>query len=105
MSDYIKREDALKAIEVCVNESVMSEEWRSGMLDAYDEVKSYVPSADVVEVVHSHWIWGPYVAKIGEHGDTCAACGKQSEECGNYCTWCGAKMDDEEQLEAEREKK
>lgn len=51
MSDYIKREDALKAIEVCVNESVMPEEWRSGMLDAYDEVKSYVPSADVVEVV------------------------------------------------------
>lgn len=51
MSDYIKREDALKAIEVCVNESVMPEEWRSGMLDAYDEVKSYVPSADVVKVV------------------------------------------------------
>ena len=51
MSDYIKKEDALKAIEVCVNESVMPEEWRSGMLDAYDEVKSYVPSADVVEVV------------------------------------------------------
>ena len=59
MSDYIKREDALKAIEVCVNESVMPEEWRSGMLDAYDEVKSYVPSADVVEVVRckncKHW--------------------------------------------------
>jgi hypothetical protein len=51
MSEYIKREDALNAIEVCVNESVMPEEWRSGMLDAYDEVKSYVPSADVVEVV------------------------------------------------------
>ena len=63
------------------------------------------PTVDVAEVVHSHWVWGPYVAKIGGHGYTCALCGRQSEECGNFCTWCGAKMDDEEQLEAERKKK
>ena len=103
MSRYIKKNDALKAV---AKEFYTYEDYdkKNAERIAHEIVDNIFP-ADVVEVVHSHWIWGPFVAKVGGHGNTCAACGKQSEECGNYCTWCGAKMDDEEQLEAEREKK
>lgn len=102
MSDYIKREDALNAIEVCVNESVMPEEWRSGMLDAYDEVKSYVPSADVVKARRGRWIkHGKGLWAADRNGNIitykpdyeCLNCGARTFEMPyNYCPTCGAKM-------------
>lgn len=102
MSDYISKKRVYRILTDLMTES--GKEAKIMLSDAkaqvYDE-----DDVDVVTGVHSHWIWGPYVAKIGGHGYTCAACGKQSEECRNYCTWCGAKMDDEEQMEAEREEK
>ena len=92
MSDYIKREDAMKTLA-----------------DEYDECefKRYaeglfkdIPSADVAPVRHARWKSG-----------ACSECGgikpmTRIEDCGlliweapyklNYCPNCGAKMDGED---------
>lgn len=61
MTDYIKREDALKAME-----------WKWAGKAAFDAVKA-VPSADVVEVVRCK---------------DCAMANADSDERYMYCTKC-----------------
>ena len=57
-----------------------------------------VPTADVVEVKHGYWIG---FSNTGQYDDwKCSHCGKFEEvrnrnNCGDYCKWCGAKMDGE----------
>ena len=88
MNEYIKREDAIGAI-----------------LDKYvdyagitDEIKA-VPSADVVEVRHGHWIEYDDITISCE----CSVCGEkfnlyEDDVFGYpYCPNCGAKMDGKEQ--------
>ena len=90
MNDYIKREDAITALE----------EWAVNLIypkfivkeDAICALKD-VPNADVVEVRHGRWTGKTY---------KCSLCGKwvdplQGDADMNYCPNCGAKMDGEEQ--------
>lgn len=50
MSEYIKREDAERAIQEDIDTACMPYEWVEGMNDALDDLDG-VPSADAVEVV------------------------------------------------------
>ena len=66
-----------------------------------ESVMEYVenlPAADVVEVRHGRW-------KNGGNGlyDTCTACGKEIYLAipMNYCPLCGARMDKEDEHEAD----
>ena len=54
--------------------------------NVFGEIKE-IPAADVAPVVHGRWA-----------GTVCTACGESTSfyyDC-NYCPWCGAKMDEEE---------
>ena len=59
---------------------------------------SNIPAADVVEVRHGRW-------KNGGNGlyDTCTACGEEIYLAipMNYCPLCGARMDKEDEHEAD----
>ena len=74
MTDYIRREDALKAL------------YKDYAYAAMDVIKR-LPAADVAEVVHGRWIL---------HDDgvfTCSECGNAESNDSYYCRLCGAKMD------------
>ena len=82
MADYIKREDALKAME-----------WKWAGKAAFDAVKE-IPAVDVAEVKHGKW----------EKQIQCSECGWYFEDdvliepimvFFNYCPNCGARMDGE----------
>ena len=106
MSDYIKREDAIEAIEntdwyhfnsqaemVHGANSDLHQAWYSAN-DIYSAVEN-VPSADVAPVRHGHWI------KISPAGIyECSECGKNvmtsDIEAYEYCHGCGARMDGED---------
>ena len=92
MSDYIRREDALKEID----EWIMAFEdavHKQSQADARLIRKGIVnlPPADVVQVVHAKWEnYSPITIK-------CSRCGHvihdwRYSEC-KYCPNCGAKMD------------
>lgn len=50
-----------------------------------------IPAADVAPVAHGRWIY---------HDDdgvvTCSECGNAESSEGRYCSYCGARMDEEE---------
>ena len=95
MSDYIKREDAIKLKDVCT--------------DTYADKKYFIeqlkaiPSADVEPVRHGQWIResvgsdnslaGYFEIAMAE----CSECGTCIMGKPNYCPNCGAKMDEKEQ--------
>ena len=83
MSDYIKREDAIKAI-----------------IDAVATYKpatvriSEIPPADVRENVRGEWTY--FADKEHEaYWAECSICHKQSVMGGNFCPNCGADMQGE----------
>lgn len=100
MSDYIKREDAKGYIKHVYHESVKFYEVdEEEVIDSLVEALNALPSADVLEVRHGHWI---------DYDDDivsceCSACHKKFnlyEDDVNgypYCPNCGAKMDRGEQ--------
>lgn len=89
MADYIRREDALKALQ---NPELFNVTPR--LLQIIREM----PAADVAEVVHGQWYLLDDCANDGVY---CSACGRrvQREEFAykklrsKYCPHCGAKMD------------
>ncbi len=96
MAEYIEREKLLELLE---NRKIQypMETWQKcgfegGWHDAIDEIEDdikSIPAADVVPVVHGHWI---------EDGDVkiCSECGEEhcwQEYRASYCEDCGAKMD------------
>ena len=68
------------------------------VVELYEELKS-IPAADVVEVIHAHWV---KPTKIGGRSVDVPHCSHCKEiPCGvdmntHYCPNCGAKMDAEE---------
>lgn len=89
MSDYINREDTIKAIE--------SETYRHDYLDHVIDIIEDLPSADVAPVRHGRWIDKGYCAE-------CSICGSLWEYDGvldrngiarifRYCETCGSRMD------------
>lgn len=91
MSDYIKREDAVRTILASTADGDKAE-WCIGVIQS-------VPAADVVEQKHGKW--NP-VRIVDEHGNEhpfdgfqCSNCGNIGREWMQYCFNCGAKMDGE----------
>lgn len=84
MDDYIKRKDALQAIESCAG-------WSRPLESAYEEIQA-MPAADVASVAHSYWI----VNGSNPSQGTCGNCGGKGNWRNPYCPNCGAKMDKED---------
>ena len=87
MSDYIKREDAIKAYA----ETIKSDKDTSAIAEM---ILADVPSADVVEVRHGHWI-DAGADLDGEWYYRCSVCGNEAVDGYEYplCPYCGARMD------------
>lgn len=85
MSDYIKREDAIKAFD-----PLQRRDWYTPWIV---ETLKDLPSADVAPVRHGQWI------NINEYPyERCSICGETHDtvRClDNYCPNCGARMDGE----------
>lgn len=84
MSDYIKREDAIKAIG-----NFLSRE-DDYFVDMAKGTIKLIPSADVAPVRHGRWevIDAEEPRRYG-----CSECKRLSWHMENYCPNCGAKMD------------
>ena len=54
-------------------------------------------------VRHGHWTSYGYVDSIFGYGGECSLCHQQTEDNGYYCSYCGAKMDDELQRKEDPE--
>lgn len=88
MTDYIKREDAIKELLGCVP----TDFHEIKDLDVI-RVMLALPSADVAPVRHGRWevVDAEEPRRFG-----CSICGRLSWYMDNYCPNCGAKMDKEE---------
>ena len=90
MSDYISREDAVDELQVKVFHN-LTDEYYGTM-----QVLTELPAADVVPVVHAHWIRhddadvveGYYVPEY-----ECSKCRAWKKDDSDFCPDCGAKMD------------
>lgn len=82
MAEYIERQVAIDAFNRAVQDV--------GILDADDieTVFGMLSSADVVQVVHAHWI-------DGYRWQTCSKCRNKGKKSWKFCPNCGAKMDGE----------
>lgn len=105
MSDYIKREDAIK--QIVKGEEMYGEEFATDTGRVKDFL-NVLPSADVVEGRHGKWSHD-YIKDGVEYNDWfnlhCTVCGETQRDAWgkwNYCPYCGAKMDDEEQAHEKR---
>lgn len=91
MSDYIKREDAIKKIKEQINNPLIVG-WLTRLIIS-------VPAADDVKVKHGRWIADGY----SNIENVCSQCGSEiplKSEGGKipkrqvkFCYYCGAKMD------------
>lgn len=84
MSDYIKRDDAIKAFD-----PEQRRDWYTPWI--VEELKD-IPSADVAPVRHGRWeiIDAEEPRRYG-----CSECKRLSWHMENYCPNCGARMDEE----------
>ena len=99
MAEYIEREKAFKLIKEQKEKETgaYSKGRNKGLIIAGSIInnKEVLPTADVEEVKHGHWI--KIVKDIGK-GRTlthykCSLCGVYVSDKANYCYHCGAKMD------------
>lgn len=110
MKEYIElkrrivyRGDAYQAINdelIKVSAYAISSEYRRGVEDGMKRALGVlahrvkdIPAANVVEVIHAHWVWDGYDY---EKPWACSNCRCHSESETKYCPNCGAKMDAEE---------
>ena len=93
MTDYIKRDDAMKIIcSNCTDPCALVEKANNPCAAIKELV--YLPSADVAPVRHGHWI------KISPAGIyECSECQKNvmtsDIKAYEYCHGCGSRMDGE----------
>ena len=100
MTDYIKREDALKRRHGCdgdcktCNFFTDGDSWCEGDVFVLDLLS--IPAADVVEQKHGNWILKSYEGSSGVYQcSVCKARGRKQIFLFNFCPDCGAKMDGE----------
>lgn len=96
MSEYIKREDAIKIAEKygLANGSVLGR--HTGLADCIASEIATIPAADVEKVKRAHWThtvgYDPRDAWA-----ECSRCRTTVKYPGTrYCPHCGAKMEDDE---------
>lgn len=100
MSDYINREDTIKAIE--------SETYRHDYLDHVIDIIEDIPSADVAPIRHGMWVDVDRMQMHDLHGVLTWGNSFKCTECQfktfaveghmaqyRYCPNCGARMDGE----------
>lgn len=83
MSDYIKREDAIEEFE---HRESYSATYIRGFL-------KHLPSADVAPVRHGRW---EVIDEAEPRRYGCSICRRLSWYMDNYCPYCGARMDGDE---------
>lgn len=100
MDDYIKREAALALVQPDAPED---EKAAVTIATAKKLVRSIVrraPAADVVPVVHGHFVHDGQLYVGGVDWWHCSICGRLVTNVERhrfeYCPWCGAKMGDNE---------
>ena len=98
MTDYIRRDDAVKIAERygLANGSTLGR--HTGLADCIASEILGLPAADVAPVVHGRWIDGAEDFTCGNHNAECSICRcyvswDGCDEDFNYCPNCGAKMD------------
>lgn len=103
MDDLISRAEAIKAI--CEDGTRLEREGRYILLmpsrkqrDA--DILSALPTVDAVPVVHGKWIHDGYDIPHGVDWMHCSVCGQREPyvpaAMTNYCTNCGARMDEKD---------
>lgn len=92
--DAISRRAVLDRLEMLRRNYSLKAGYRDAMTDAIGEVSNAL-TIDAVPVVHGHWI-----KVLGGNGlvstircSECDNCDNPSYIPGNYCWFCGAKMD------------
>lgn len=56
----------------------------------------HMPTIGAEPIKHGHWIFSPKDAiEMMFTLPKCSECGAESSDAGNYCPYCGAKMDGE----------
>lgn len=93
MADFIRREDALFALQKAERGGSMTALTR--LERAYAEIRG-MPAADVAEVVHGRWIKDDFLSDDVNNAEKCSRCGELIGWFGNlpnYYPNCGAKMD------------
>ena len=90
MNDAISR----SAVHIVINSQIFDTEYPSE-LDELERQIDALPALDVAPVVHAHWI-----KTFGSDGFVstlrCSKCGNAENSTyipGNFCWFCGAKMD------------
>lgn len=86
MSDYIRREDAIKAVHEEFDDCVVWDESGERTADEVESIIDRVLSADVAPVRHARW-------RHYEGMYACEDCGAQLDDESPFCPMCGAKMD------------
>lgn len=93
MSDYIKREDAVKILRGdCVARFPTT--FANGLFAASDALE-HIPAAPVREVVRGRWEWDSD-SETGHNIRRCSCCSSGSGWAFNFCPNCGADMRGEE---------
>lgn len=92
MTEYIKREDAIKIVERygLENGSVLGR--HTGLADCIASEIAAIPTADVAPAKHGQWVFDTRTIV-----PRCSVCGEDAiaETISPYCPNCGAKCDEE----------
>lgn len=101
MTDYIKREDAVRRVAVLIAAEAESDGCEDQPMDNYIEYAledlADIPSADVAPVRHGRWEdeFKEDAEAFVKHRYVCTVCGNwQTYGKTAYCPNCGAKMDE-----------
>ena len=97
MKEYIERVAVEKFIEDGLNNPDKNKAFGHDAIEIMTEVH-YMPAADVAEVRHGRWIFDPgkipYCSECKEYSD-------DGDKGATFCPWCGARMDKEDEHEAD----
>lgn len=98
MAKYIEREAAIDAI-MKVYVRTAGYKTRERVFEAKEAVHR-LPVADVAPVVHGRFVHDGQLYVGGIDWFHCSSCGRLvagAEERFDYCPWCGARMDGDEE--------
>ena len=100
MAEYVKRDDALCALEQInpVDYGAMwdyeARHYAGECLRDCKEAIENIHAADVAPVIHAQWIGSKYDPETGDYMEKCSHCGVFSREYWKpHCSECGALMD------------
>lgn len=93
MSDYISREAAIECVRAYrVDAKSKTYEMYNDGIDTAISALSFIPAADVREVVRGRWTEN---VPPRDKRPRCSVCGELNPWKSNYCPSCGSKMEEE----------